>query len=45
MRDSWPATGALDSVAAALDVHPRTTMTTVPAARRVVFVIALPPRL
>jgi hypothetical protein len=43
MSDSWLATAALDSVAAALDVHPRTATTTAtPAARRAVFVIAFP---
>jgi len=44
MSDSWLATAALDSVAAALDVHPSTATTTAtPAARRAVFVIAFPP--
>jgi hypothetical protein len=44
MSDSWLATAALDSVAAALDVHPRTATTTAtPAACRAFFVIAFPP--
>jgi hypothetical protein len=45
MSDSWLATAALDSVAAALDVHPRTATTTaaLTAALRAVFVIAFPP--
>jgi hypothetical protein len=43
MRDFWLAAAALDSVAAALDVHPRTAKTTAtPAVRRDLFVIAFP---
>jgi hypothetical protein len=43
MSDCPLATAAADSVAAALDVHPRTATTTAtPAARRAVFVIAFP---
>jgi hypothetical protein len=44
MSDGWPAAAASGSMAAALEVHPRTAITTAaPAVRRVVFVIAFPP--
>jgi hypothetical protein len=43
MSDGWLAIATPDSVAAALDVHPRTAKTTAtPAAPRAVFVIAFP---